>query len=152
VLEIPVQWRTGYGNYGEWDGDHSIFLYYATRHRKPLVNGVLPRYPIHKVNRLLRQPVYDQLVGLFTGPAPGTYQPLPAGRPPGSEYPPPSFSADDLRGLGIGYVVYHRDRPRPAAHDYLAGLALPVLADDGTVIVWRVPPAREGPPDPAPGG
>ena len=139
VLEIPLQWHTGYGNYGEWDGDHSIFLYYATRHGKPMVNGVLPRYPVRKLDRLQRIPVYDQLLGFQTDAAPTIYQPLPAGRPTGEPHPPPTFGAADLRALRIGYVVYHRDRPRPAAFEYLSRLGLPVLADDGTVIVWKVP-------------
>jgi hypothetical protein len=139
VLEIPLQWHTGYGNYGEWDGDHSVFLYYATRHGKPMVNGVLPRYPVRKLDRLQRLPVYDQLLGFQTDAAPTVYQPLPAGRPTGEAHPPPTFTAADLRALGIGYVVYHRDRPRRAAFDYLGGLGLPVLADDGTVLVWKVP-------------
>jgi hypothetical protein len=139
VLEIPLQWHTGYGNYGEWEGDHSVFLYYATRHGKPMVNGVLPRYPQRKLDRLQRLPVYDQLLGFQTDASPTIYQPLPAGRPTGQPHPPPTFGAVDLRALGIGYVVYHRDRPRPAAFDYLSRLGLPVLADDGTVIVWKVP-------------
>jgi hypothetical protein len=139
VLEIPLQWHTGYGNYGEWDGDHSIFLYYATRHAKPMVSGVLPRYPQRNLVRLQRIPVYDQLIGFLTDADPTTYQPVPAGRAPGEPHPPPTFGADDLRALGIGYVVYHRDRPRPAAFDYLNTLGLPVLADDGTVLVWKVP-------------
>ena len=36
VLEIPLQWRTGFGAYGDVHSDHSIFLYYATRHGKPV--------------------------------------------------------------------------------------------------------------------
>lgn len=139
VLEIPLQWHTGYGNYGEWNGDHSIFLYYATEHGKPMVNGVLPRYPVRKLDRLERIPVFDQLLGFQTDASPAIYQPLPAGRPTGEPHPPPTFTPTDLRQLGIGYVVYHRDRPRPAAFDYLSRLGLPVLADDGTVIVWKVP-------------
>jgi len=139
VLEIPVQWRTGYGNYGEWNGDQTLFLYYATRHGKPMVNGVLPRYPRRKLDQLLRTPVYDQLLGFFTDASPATYQPVPAGRPPGQPHAPATFGAADLRALGIGYVAYHRDRPRPAAFDYLSRLGMPVLADDGTVIVWKVP-------------
>jgi hypothetical protein len=138
VLEIPLQWHTGYGNYGDWDGDHTVFLYYATKHGKPIVNGVLPRYPQRKLDRLLRTPVYDQLLGFLTDAAPGTYQPVKAGRPPGEPHAPATFGASDLRALGIGYVAYHRDRPRPAALDYLTRLGLPDLADDGTVIVWKV--------------
>jgi hypothetical protein len=35
--------------------------------------------------------------------------------------------------------VYHRDRNRPAALAYLSDLRFPVLADDGAVLVWKVP-------------
>jgi hypothetical protein len=139
VLEIPLQWHTGYGNYGDWKGDHSVFLYYATRHGKALVNGVLPRYPRAKLDRIERTPVYDQLLGFHVDADPATYQPLPAGRPPGEPHPPATFGPAELRALGIGYVIYHRDRPRPGAFDYLNGLRLPELADDGTIIVWKVP-------------
>jgi hypothetical protein len=104
-----------------------------------MVNGVLPRYPQRKLDRLQRIPVYDQLLGFQTDAPPTIYQPLPAGRPTGEPHPPPTFGAADLRALGIGYVVYHRDRPRPAVLDYLTRLGMPVLADDGTVIVWKVP-------------
>ena len=138
VLEIPIQWRTGFGSYGEWNGDHTLFLYYATRHGKPMVNGMMPRYRQRTLDRLMRTPVYDQLQGFFTGPAAGVVESVPAGRRPGEAHPPASFGADDLRALGIGYVVYHRDRPRPAAAAYIERLGLPVLADDGTVIVWKV--------------
>jgi hypothetical protein len=50
-----------------------------------------------------------------------------------------TLTADDLRQAGIGYVVYHRDDPRPAVEAYLSDLHLPVLADDGTVLVWKIP-------------
>jgi hypothetical protein len=140
VLEIPMQWRTGFGQYGDWDGDHGIFMYYATRHHRPLVNGAVSRYRLKDLDAFLRTPVYDQLLGFFKGRDPALYFPAKAGREPGDPHPAPTFGAEDLRALGIGYVVYHRDRPRPAAYSYLAGLGLPVLADDGTVMVWKVPP------------
>ena len=54
-----------------------------------------------------------------------------------------TFGVDDLRALGIGFVVYHRDRPFPAVFDHLSGLGLPVVADDGVVLVWRVPGAHD---------
>ncbi len=41
---------------------------------------------------------------------------------------------------GIDFVVYHRDDPAPDALRYIEALDLPVLADDGTVIVWKVAP------------
>lgn len=140
VLEIPLQWHTGFGRYGDWGGDHSMFVYYATRHGRPMVNGIVSRYRRRDLDALQRLPVYDQLLGFFPDRDPALYFPATAGRPPGEPHPPATFGAGDLRALGIGYVVYHRDRPRPEAHDYLAGLGLPVLADDGTVIVWKVPP------------
>jgi hypothetical protein len=139
VMEIPIQWRTGFGAYGEWNGDHTLFLYYATLHRKPMVNGMMPRYRQRTLDRLMRTPVYDEMLGFFTGPTAGVVESVPAGRPPGEPHPPATFTTADLRELGIGYVVYHRERPRPAAFDYLTRLQMPVLADDGTVMVWKVP-------------
>ncbi len=138
VMEIPLQWRTGFGLYGEFNGDHTLFLYYATRHGKPMVNGMMPRYRQRTLDRLLRIPVYDQMQGFATGLAAGVVESVPAGRPPGEPHPTASFSADDLRALSIGYVVYHRNRPRPEAVAYIEKLGLPVLADDGGVIVWKV--------------
>jgi hypothetical protein len=139
VLEVPLQWHTGFGRYGDADGSHLIFMYYATRHGKPLVGGFAARYPQRDLDEMLRLPVYDQLLGLLPQAPPGTYHPIPAGRPPGAEHPRPCFTAADLRRLGIGYVVTHRDIPRPEAEAYIDGLHLPVLADDGTVIVRKVP-------------
>lgn len=122
VLEIPLQWRTGFGDFGDVAGDHSIFLYYATRHGKPLAGGMAARYPRRARQALLSQPVYAQVVALQQG-----------------DLAAATFSADDLRRAGIGYVVYHRDRPREAALFHLSELQMPVLADDGTVLVWKVP-------------
>ena len=122
VLEIPLQWRTGFGDFGDVERDHSIFLYYATRHGKPLASGVAARYPARSRQALLRHPLYSQVVALQQG-----------------DLAAATFSADDLRQAGIGYVVYHRDRPREAALFHLSELRMPVLADDGTVLVWKVP-------------
>ncbi len=125
VLEVPLQWWSGTDEVG--DGrlgrDDTIFVYYATVHGRPLVSGYLSRYPSERLARLTAVPVYRQVLALgdepgFSGPA--------------------TFTADDLRALGIGYVVYHRDRPWPAAFAYLSGLGLPVLADDGTIVAWKV--------------
>ncbi len=125
VLEVPLQWRTGFGTWGDTNGDHALWMYYATEHHKPLAGGMLARYPQRDIDRLLRIPVYRQLVGLQREPPDGEA----------------TFTASDLRRLGIGFIVYHRDRPRPFAAQYLASLGLPVLADDGTVIAWKVSPA-----------
>ena len=122
VLEIPLQWRTGFGDFGDVQGDHSIFLYYATRHGKPLAGGMAARYPLGSRQGLLSQPVYSQIVALQQG-----------------DLAAATFSTGELRQAGIGYVVYHRDRPREAALFHLSELEMPVLADDGTVLVWKVP-------------
>jgi hypothetical protein len=123
VLEIPLQWRTGFGDFGDVQRDHSIFLYYATRHGKPLSSGMVARYPKRSRQAMLDDPIYSQVV------------PLQEGDPTFMA----TFDAFDLRQAGIGYVVYHRNDGRPAALAYLSGLHLPVLADDGTVLVWKVP-------------
>jgi len=122
VLEIPLQWRTGFGDFGDRQGDQSIFLYYATRHAKPLAAGMVARYPARSRQALLENPIYSQVTALEEG-----------------DLSAATFSAADLHQAGIGYVVYHRDRPRPVALVHLSGLGLPVLADDGTVLVWKVP-------------
>jgi hypothetical protein len=124
VLEIPLQWRTGYDGYGGGIPRYTTMpMYYAIEHRKPLVNGMVARYPKRRIEGLLGIPVYRQLVGLHRdGPA-----------------PPATFTAAELRRLGIGFVVYHRGLPYPGVETYLRSLGLPVLADDGTVLVWRVP-------------
>ena len=124
VLEVPLQWRTGFGQYGDTNGDHTISMYYAVRHGKPLVGGMVARYPDRRLQLVLDDPLYRQVMDLQAAEDPGY---------------PTVFDATDLQRAGIGYVVYHRDQPRPRAEAYLAGLHLPVLADDGTVIVWRVP-------------
>jgi hypothetical protein len=98
-------------------------MYYATRHGKPLVGGMVARLPRRLVEDFLATPLYAQVVNLQAGK-------------PGA-----TFTAADLRQMGIGFVVYHRDRPRPEAERYVASLGLPVLADDGTVVAWKVPSA-----------
>jgi hypothetical protein len=124
VLEIPLQWRTGFAVYGDTSKDHTMFLYYATGHGKPLVSGMVARYPAGRMGQILDNPVYRDVVDL--------QQPRPTRRA--------TFTAADLRASGIGYVVFHRDRsPGPWAKAYLAGLGLPQLADDGTIQVWKVP-------------
>jgi hypothetical protein len=124
VLEIPLQWRTGLAAFGDQvpPRDDTVFLYYATAHEHPLVSGMLARYPEARFIRIRNVPLYREVLTL-------------QGDPDGQ---PPRFGASDLRAAGIGFVVYHRDRPEPEAYRYLSGLALPVLADDGTVLVWRV--------------
>ena len=124
VLEIPLQWRTGFYTRGDIDRDDTVFMVYAIRHGKPLVSGMSARYPLRDLDALQAIPAYRQLISL-------------QGYPGVSE--PPTFTGTDLRRLGIGFVVYHRDRSEPQAFAYLSSLRLPVLADDGTVLVWKVP-------------
>lgn len=128
VLEIPLQWRHGMGAVGDNEPhrDDTIFLYYATRHRHPMVNGMVARLPQRRLDELMSIPVYRQILTLqnesgFTDPT--------------------TFTAEDLRRLRIGFIVYHRDRPMPEVLAHVQALGLPVVADDGTVTVWEVPQA-----------
>jgi hypothetical protein len=124
VLEIPLQWSTGSTVVGDLTREDSVLLYDASVYGHPVVNGSVARYPPDRLNELMVEPVYRKVLELQHDPG---------------FVGAPDFTAAALRGLGIGYVVYHRDRPEPDALDYLTGLDLPVLADDGTVIVWAVP-------------
>lgn len=122
VLELPLQWRDGFGRIGDAAGrDHTVFLYYATHHGKPLAGGMTARYPDARQAQLVEIPVYRQVLTLQGD----------------REGPAATFSASDLLELGIGYVVAHRDRPVPQAFAYVEALRLPVLADDGNTVVWR---------------
>ena len=123
VLEIPLQWQSGTAVVGDRSRDHTIFLYYATVHGRPLVSGYLSRYPDERLERLTAIPMYRQVLALVGDPGFDD---------------PAEFDADDLRRLGIGYVVYHRDRPEPKAYEYLDTLGLERLSDDGTVLAWKV--------------
>lgn len=125
VLEIPLQWQSGTAVIGGGTPkrDHTIFVYYAVVHGKPLVSGYVARYPVERLRRLAAIPLYRQVLAL--GDEPGFHDGA-------------TFRPEDLRRLGIGYVVYHRDRPQPRAFDYVSNLGLEVLADDGTVIAWKV--------------
>src|SRR5439155_18517364 len=63
VLEIPLQWRTGFLSVPEGP-DTTVFLYYATLHHHPLVGGATARYPQSKLDVLLRVPLYRQVLAL----------------------------------------------------------------------------------------
>ena len=127
VMEIPLQWQSGTAAVGDTkpQRDDTIFLYYATTHGKPLVSGYLARYSDQRLARLTAIPLYRQVLAL--------------GREPGYS-DPVTFNAADLQELGIGFVVYHRDRPWPAAFEYFSRLGLRTLDDDGTIIAWKVVP------------
>jgi hypothetical protein len=136
VLELPLQWSTGSTVVGDHAArrEDSILLRAALVHHHPVVNGSVARYPDRRLAELLRVPVYRQVLALEQEPG---------------FVDEPRFDAPDLARLGIGYVVYHRDRPLPMALAYVEGLRLPVLADDGVTLIWTVPPA---PAAPAPAG
>jgi len=124
VLEVPMGWRTGLGRVPANAPDPAIYMYYATRHGKPLVSGFAARYPDRKMAELTQIPVYRQVLSLQGG----------AGFTDRA-----TFTTSDLRALGIGYVVYHRDQADALAYRYIARLGMPLLADDGEVVVWKVP-------------
>ena len=125
VLEIPMQWRDGFGQTGDnvAHRDDTIFMYYAITHGKPLVGGMVARYPDAREVALKSIPIYAQVLSLQ-----GDSDPIPV-----------TFTTNDLRQLGIGYIVAHRDRPLPLVNSYVDRLKLPILADDGNTVVWKVP-------------
>jgi hypothetical protein len=128
VLEIPLQWRTGFGAFGDQTADQTVFMYYATRHRKPMVGGMVARFPDARLAAIQAIPVYREILKLQSGKSEGTA----------------FFTAADLDAEGIGYVVVHRDRARAEAVQFFSGLGLPTLADDGTVLVLEVPAQPPG--------
>jgi hypothetical protein len=129
VLELPLQWRTGFAQYGDSQPyrDDTIFLYYATAHHHPVVSGMVARLADSRLRALVGVPVYRQILAAEGDTA--------IGRQPNTAL---SFTGHDLLKLGIGFVVCHRDVPAPAVCGYVQHLGLPVLADDGTVTVWAV--------------
>jgi hypothetical protein len=125
VLELPLQFRDGFGQTGDKlsGRENSVFMYFATHHEKPIVGGMVARYPDKKERQLLSIPTYRQIIDLEDN----------------AQAPPATFTATDLQTLDIGYVVAHRDRPVPTVTSHIEDLGLPVLADDGNTIVWKVP-------------
>jgi hypothetical protein len=136
-LEIPLQWSLGRGVVGDTapgrEREDSGLVYMATVHGRPLVSGTTSRYPRARLEELTAIPVFRQVLAL-------------EGEPGFDD--PARFTGDDLCRVGIGFVVYHRDRPVPEAFEYLKRLRLPVLADDGTVLVWHVPRCGPVPTEP----
>jgi len=126
VLELPLQWSTGAAVVGDTaaNREDSYLLGFAIVHHRPLVSGSASRYPSTRLGRLTGDPLLRQVLAL-------------EGEPGFTDVP--SFDGPALRAGGIAFVVYHRDRPLPQVEPYLDRLSLPVLADDGTVIVWKVP-------------
>jgi hypothetical protein len=123
LLEVPVFWRDGFGQIGDQAHDHTITLYWAAKHGRPIENGMVARLPEARRAVLYSFPVYRQLLALqhergFTDA--------------------PTFTRADLASLGFAFVAYHRSRPMPDVLTYVQSLRLPVLADDGDTIVFAV--------------
>lgn len=127
VLELPIRWYTGEKVVGgkATGPDDLSFVLHAIAHGQPIVSGAVSRLPDRRLDALLAVPVYRQVLALQ--------------RDPGFE-DEVRFDEADLAELGIGYVAYDRDVPAPDALAYFQALDLAVLADDGTVIVWKVDP------------
>lgn len=128
VLDLPLQFRTGYGVVGDQGpppGDDSRFMYEAITTRRPMAGGSVSRLPDQRMAALEAIPVYAQILRL-QGDA-------------GEEGGPATFTPADLHALGIRFVVDHREAAKPAAVAYMASLQMPVFAQDGSVTVWKVP-------------
>ncbi len=125
VLELPMQWRDGFGQVGDdvLRRDNTIFMYYATTHQKPIVGGMVARLSQTRKDALISDPLLHQVLNL-QGDG-GT--PLPI-----------TFRATDLSAKGIGYVVMHDDKPLPQARRYIEALNMKVLAQSDGVTVWKV--------------
>ena len=126
VLDLPLQWATGSRIVGDQADDETVFMYDAVTHHHPMSGGSVARLPDGRLRRLEGIPVYRQIAAA-------------EGDPRFTDRL--TFTEQDLSQMGIGYVVYHRDRPRPALLAHLGDLRLQVLADDGTVVVWTVHPS-----------
>lgn len=127
VLDIPLQFRTGTDRVGGADIgplEHSRFMALATLHRRPMAGGTVARLPDRRLEELLDIGVYRDVLRLQGDIDDGVA---------------PSFDAEDLRRLGILFVVIHHESPAPAAADHFRGLGLTLFADDADVTVWRVP-------------
>jgi hypothetical protein len=125
VLEIPMQWSTGQDAIGYAGGrdEEFLFLLNAIEHGRPTVSGAVSRYPDERLDQLLDIDLYRQVLTLQGEP--GFDEAI-------------DFDRTDLVELGIGFIAYDRSDPAPRALSHVRSLDLPVLADDGTVIVWWV--------------
>lgn len=122
VLEIPLFWRDGFGQIGSQQ-DQTILMYYATKHGRPISNGMVARLPGKRWAGLFSELPYRQVLALQKQP--GFTDKV-------------VFTAADLRAMGIGFVAYHRSRPYPDVLAYIETLGMKKLADDGETIVWHV--------------
>ncbi len=126
VLDIPLQFRTGFGGAGDGNPSDARFLYDATIHRRAMAGGSVSRLPDRRLAELEAIPVYRQLLSL-------------QGDPVGGIKDPATFTAADLDSLGIRFVVAHSDAPMPQAVGYIESLHLPLFGRDGSLTVWKVP-------------
>jgi len=106
VVEFPL-------DYGLFD---SRYLFFQTRHGKPLFNGTLPRYLGERAtppnvelltNNAFLRTAYEVQVGGLPRQVAESLLPLPGDPPPST----PSAAADAveaLREVGFGYVIVHR--------------------------------------------
>jgi hypothetical protein len=135
VLDVPLEWKTGITAYGDprRGSDHSRAMFFATVHGKSLAGGYVSFLSDVRLKELSDITVYRQVMAmqgerLFR-------------RDPGFGRRAATFTVEDLRVLGIGFVVCHREPAAERACSYLAGLRLPVLAEGDGIIAWKVPPA-----------
>jgi hypothetical protein len=126
VLDIPLQFRHGFGEAGDPSGaDHSSYLYAATVHERPMSGGSAARLPEHRFRALQEVPVYHDILRVQ-----GVY---------GPPTEPPTFTLSELDALGIRFVVYHRESAVPAIADHLETLGLERYSSSSKLIVWKVP-------------
>ena len=131
VLDIPLQVRDGYVTFGDARNglfDHSIYMYYATRHERPISSATLARVPSARIQALQEVPVYADVFVL-------------QGDLPPEQFDGDLFDADDLRELGIRYVVYHKGNPQPEVRLHVESIDVELVDEDPNVAVWRVPDA-----------
>lgn len=129
VIDVPLQFRNQNGPVGDSyiaPFDHSLYMYFATIHRRPMAGGTMTRAPDARIRTLERIPIYGQILALQ-----GDYGP--------EKVRPATFTVDDLRSLGIRFVVFHKESPMPAVQQHFESLDLPVFADDADVLVLKVP-------------
>lgn len=125
VLELPLKWSMSQGHLGFRGHDQDFrFLLAAIVHERPIASGAISRSPDETLHDLLSIPVYRQLLSL--GGEPGFAEPA-------------VFTARDLERLGISFVIYHRSDPAPRVLSYVEALGFEEVADDGDLIVWRLP-------------
>jgi hypothetical protein len=117
VLEVPVGWRDARGGFGEMRGE---YLYYATVHHKPLVDGYVARASDENFKFYSARPALGFIVD------------------PSKEASPEAMNRDavvrTLKELRVRYVIVHPHQNRDRVSAYLqqvVGLAM-VYSDDQT--------------------